>query len=341
MPGARLFGRGPLIRSAVVTLVMGAALLLLWRHLGSGSVVAPVRFSAPLAGLALGGCGLFIVGRAWRLRVLLDGRVGMRPLVAAAGVSWGAGLLLPGPSADATFIVLARRRFDVSLRRGTSVSVLARALDLVSLGVVVVLAAAFSRAAEPTGPILAVAACGAAGAISLGVLLHPRTRVPLLRIAGRLRPLRGGEVAASAALDGLRRPRRVALLLASTALCRVATLAEYAALLALCGVHLDLWGVWVVVAVRTVLSTIPVQGLAGLGTSQVWWAGGLGVEGVAASAVVGVSVTMSLLDLAVSAPVVLACWAVGRWPQRRGAAILQAASGAVLATDIAELDAAV
>lgn len=292
----------------VVSLVTVGLLVLAWRHYGGVTVFVPVQVSVTPVILALVGCGLFLVGRAWRLRALLDGRVPFAPLLGAVGISWGAGLLLPGPSADATFILLARRRFGVGLRRGASVSILARFLDMISLAAIVVVAAALSATDEPLAPVIASAAVGGVAAVFLGLCAHSAVRPHVTRILARLPWMGQWASAADDALAELSRPRQVGMLVASTILCRAATLMQYAALFSLVGLHLDIWGVWFVLAVRTILSTIPIQGLAGLGTSQVWWAGALVLEGISAASAVGISVTVSLLDLAVSVPVVLACW---------------------------------
>jgi hypothetical protein len=304
-------------RAALISTITLGVLLIAWRRLGASAQLAPVNVTPLPVALALVGSGLFLVGRAWRFRLLLGGRVAFAQLLATVGVSWGAGLLLPGPSADATFIVLARGRLGIGARRGTSVSVLARLLDVISLAIVVVVAATVSSADEPSGPIIATAIVGGIVLVTLTLCLHGRGRHLLIRILSqwrRTKPLAGS---VDDALAELGRPRRVVMLLLSTAFCRLATLLQYAALFAILGLDVDVWGVWFVLAVRTILSTIPIQGLAGLGTGQIWWTSALVLEGVAAGSAVGISITLSLLDLAVSCPLVLACWVLSRAIQQR------------------------
>src|ERR1700683_3122768 len=83
--------------------------------------------------LAAFGAACFLVGRAWRFGALLPRRQGSsRELLGATAASWGAGLLLPGPSADVTFVALARTRFAVGGGRGSGSAIVARILDGVS-----------------------------------------------------------------------------------------------------------------------------------------------------------------------------------------------------------------
>jgi hypothetical protein len=300
--------RRPIGRAVVVSAVTLALLLIAWRGLGATTQLAPVTITPVPVVLALLGCGLFLVGRAWRLRVLLDGRAGFAPLLATVGISWGSGLMLPGPSADATFIVLARRRLGIGVRRGTSVSVLARLLDVISLAAVVVVAATISTTDESSGPIVAAAIVGGVVLLMLVLCLQRRGRRVLVGLLSRWPRTASLAASADEALGELGRPRRVAMLCASTALCRLATLLQYSALFALLRIDIDPWEVWFVLAVRTILSTIPIQGLAGLGTGQIWWTSALVLEGIGAGAAVGISITLSLLDIVVSIPPILACW---------------------------------
>jgi hypothetical protein len=97
--------------------------------------------------------------------------------------------------------------------------------------------------------------------------------------------------------------RLLAGLVISTALCRVATAVQYAGLMSLVGLHLGFWQTWFVLSVRTLLFTVPVQGIAGIGTSQAWWTGALAVEGVPFASAVAASVTIQAIDLAISLPI--------------------------------------
>ena len=55
-------------------------------------------------------------------------------------------------------------------------------------------------------------------------------------------------------------------------------------------------------AVRTLLFALPVQGLGGFGTSQVWWAGGLALAGLPITAALTLGLEIQVLDLLVALP---------------------------------------
>ena len=73
-----------------------------------------------------------------------------------------------GPSADVTFVALARTRFAVGVARGSGSAIVARILDVVSLALVAVVASFFTSHVEPTPVILVAVGAFVAG---LGVLL--------------------------------------------------------------------------------------------------------------------------------------------------------------------------
>jgi hypothetical protein len=123
------------------------------------------------------------------------------------------------------------------------------------------------------------------------------------RLAGRIPRLAGLAARAEAELDELNSRARWANLVGSTAFCRVATAVQYAALMSMVGLHLGFWQTWFILSIRTLLLTIPIQGIAGIGTGQAWWAGALLLEGVPAELAVGAGLTLQAIDLAVSLPV--------------------------------------
>jgi hypothetical protein len=194
----------------------------------------------------------------------------------------------------------------VSIARASGVAVLARILDLGSIALVAALAAAVSEGVETRG-VLVLAAVIAAGALAaFAALLLPGPRAWVLRLAVRVPRLSGLADRADAAMAELSTPRVTAGLLGSTALCRVATAVQYAGLMSLVGLHLGFWETWFALSIRTLLFTVPIQGVAGIGTSQAWWTTGLVLEGVPLSAAVAASVTIQALDLAISLPLAAA-----------------------------------
>jgi hypothetical protein len=299
--------RGLLLRAAITSVVTVLVLLLAWRLLGGHSVrwqgINPSVGSIALAAL---GAACFLVGRAWRFAALLPKRQrrgSARELLGATAASWGAGLLLPGPSADITFVALARTRFSVGVARGSGSAIVARVLDVVSLSLVAVVASFFTTTVEPPPVILAAAG---AFVVGLGVLLSliiPGPRTLVTRLAARIPRLASLAARAEAELDELNSRARWANLVGSTIFCRLATAVQYAALMSMVGLHLGFWQTWFVLSIRTLLLTIPIQGIAGIGTGQAWWAGALLLEGVGGGLAVGAGLTLQAIDLAVSLPV--------------------------------------
>jgi len=291
------------VRATISSVVAVGILVLVWRSLGQPVAWRGVQFQAAPIVLAFAGAASFLAARAWRYHLLLpDHRPGWNHLLGITAASWGIGLLVPGPSADASFVGMARNGLDVSVARATGVSLVGRALDVVSLGAVAVLASVLSSAHEPRGAVIAAAMAGAFGAVGLVLVLSSGPRRAVLAWASRFRRVRTWSERTDVALEALGDRRRVAGLAASTALCRVSTAVEYAALFALLGFHLGFWQVWFVLAIRSFLTAIPIQGIAGIGTSQAWWTSALVLEGIAAGDAVAASVTLQVLDLAVALP---------------------------------------
>ncbi|HEY6468974.1 MAG TPA: lysylphosphatidylglycerol synthase domain-containing protein [Candidatus Dormibacteraeota bacterium] len=296
--------RGRLIRAAITSVVTVLVLVLVWRLLGHGVTWHSVDLSVGSILLAAFGAACFLVGRAWRFGALLPRRDGSaRELLGATAASWGVGLLLPGPSADVTFVALARTRFAVGVARGSGSAVVARILDAVSLALIAVVASFFTSYDEPA-PVLLLAA--GVLVVGVGVLLGmiiPGPRTVVTRLAARIPKLAGLAARAEAELDELNSRSRWANLLGSTAFCRVATVIQYTALMHMVGINLGVGQTWFVLSIRTLLLTIPIQGIAGIGTGQAWWAGALVFEGVPAELAVSAGLTLQAIDLAVSLPV--------------------------------------
>jgi Lysylphosphatidylglycerol synthase TM region len=297
--------RALLLRAAVTSVVTVVVLLLVWRLFGGNHLSwQGINPNAGSIALAAFGAACFLIGRAWRFGALLPRRKGSaRELLGATAASWGAGLLLPGPSADVTFVALARTRFGVGVARGSGSAIVARILDVVSLSAIAVVASFFT--ANHVHPAVIFAAA-AAFVVGLGVLLSliiPGPRTLVTRLAARIPRLAGLAARAEAELDVLNSRARWANLVGSTIFCRIATVIQYAALMSMVGLHLGFWQTWFVLSIRTLLLTIPIQGIAGIGTGQAWWAGALLLEGVPGSLAVGAGLTLQAIDLAVSLPV--------------------------------------
>jgi uncharacterized membrane protein YbhN (UPF0104 family) len=277
----------------------------------------------------------FILARAWRYHVLLfptgwkttyppypnpppPGRreersLDRRPARAAAMVtvalaSWGPGLILPTPAADATFMWLAKVRLGVSIDRSATAVVLARLLDLASLLLVGLVTAPLAGVRLPLmaelGVILAIAALLA---VLAGLLWGP-TRARLSRPLRRL-PYVGRRVATlEAGLAEIGRGRSLVGLTLSTCAARLFTALQYLALFAAVGLPLGFWQAWFALSVRTLLLAIPVQGPAGLGTTQLWWVTALMLLGTPSHTAIVAGLSVHLVDLVVSLSLAAVGW---------------------------------
>ena len=300
--------RRPIVRGALASVVGVGFVLVVWRLLGRPLAWNSVQLAPLPLALAVSGAAVFLAGRTWRFAFLLPGSGRrLRGVAGVTGIGWGAGLLLPGPSGDVAFVAAARRVLGVSVARASGAAVLARILDLGSIALVAALAAAVSAGTEPRGVLVGAALIAAGALVAFTTLLLPRPRAWLLGLAARLPKVSGLATRADAAMAELSSARVTAGLLGSTALCRAATAVQYAGLMAMVGLHLGFWQTWFALSIRTLLFTVPVQGIAGIGTSQAWWTTGLVLEGVPLSAAVAASVTLQALDLAISLPLAAAC----------------------------------
>jgi hypothetical protein len=163
----------------------------------------------------------------------------------------------------------------------------------------------------------------------LSLLAGPR-RVVLRRLA-RVPRLTTWMERTDRNLEDLSGRPRALRLVASTVLCRVATAVEYAALFSLVDLHLSFWQVWFALAIRSFFIAIPIQGIAGIGTSQAWWTAALVLEGVPAAQAVPASVTLQVIDLVVGLAVsaLVAAATVRAWRRPSAGARAEEAEQAV------------
>lgn len=286
--------------------------LLLWyflHRLPPGTLADSYRHASPgpLA-ISAGAIAVFMLARAIRYRILLAAGATAPPLGPTAAVTvaaWWPGLLLPGIAADAAFVYLANRRLGSTLIRAGGAALASRLLDLFSLLAIGLLTAPLAGARLPWFVWAAAMAALAAGVLLLAALRRQRLRAVLLRLLARLP---GGRRAAGRAddiLEELGGPRRLAGLAASTLLARVATAVQYTALFAALGQTVTIWQAWFALSFRTLLLAVPVQGVAGLGTIQLWWTAALTVMGWPAQQAARVGFQIHVLDLSVTVPLSL------------------------------------
>lgn len=255
---------------------------------------------------ALAACG-YVTMRAWRYRTLL-GRGSIWAVLGVTAASWGAGQLLPGPGSDAAFVVLSRTDLRSSLSRGTGSALISRLLDVASLALILLISADLAEVRLPTSVRLASIGLAAVLFFSLAAVFVKPSRRWLLSRVGRIRHCQQFAVRAEAALDELTGWRTVVALIAATVGARLMAAVEYLCLFWALGADLSLWQVWLALAVRTLLFALPIQGVGGLGTSQVWWAGGLALAGLPISGVLALGLEVQILDLMVALPAGAAGW---------------------------------
>jgi hypothetical protein len=280
--------------------------------------------------LAAGAAFAFAYARAWRYHVLLgrDRVATVRALLPITLASWGVSLLLPGPSGDGTFVWLSRSRLQTPITLAAGAAIVARLLDLVSLVLIALLAAPLAGGIVPPvalvlGGMLAVAIV--AGLI--GLFWNRSRRAIVSRLAGM--PVVGRLVArVEPALHELGEGSRPLALIAGTVAARVATSIQYWALFAAIGQPLSYWQVWFALSIRTLLLGIPIQGIGGLGTGQLWWTGALTLLGWPIEDALAASVAIHVLDLAISLPQGGAGWALVLIGRRRQAATERAQAAA-------------
>jgi glycosyltransferase 2 family protein len=303
--------RRGLLRAAASIVVSAVLLYLVLRAVPLGDLLDTLSEVPPVLPLlaAVAAFG-FVLARAWRFRLLLGiPRSQTGTLLAVTLSSWGASLILPGPSGDAAFAWLARTRLQKPVAVGLGAALLSRLLDVVSLVLIALVTAPLAGVGLPRvflfGGLL-VALVIAAG---LTALFYERTRRIIVRWLEGL-PLRPGlHERLHAAVEELGSGSRPALLVIATLAARVATGLQYFALFAAIE-PLSLVQVWFALSVRTLLFAVPIQGLGGLGTTQVWWTAGLTLLGWSAPAALAASLAVHLLDLLISLPQAALGWAV-------------------------------
>jgi lysylphosphatidylglycerol synthase-like protein len=301
------------LRIALPLVVTLALLILVLR------VVKPLELSETLAEVSPGWALIaavaafsFIAARAWRYRLLLgNGQPRrLRSILAVTLSSWGASLILPGPSGDAAFVMLARTRLKAPVAVGVGAALLSRLLDVASLLLVALITAPLAGVILPRPLLGAGVALALLIAAALTALFWSRTRRRIVRWLERLALPPSIHERLHFAVEELGSGSRPALLVAATLVARVATGLQYFALFAAIDQPLSLVQVWFALSIRTLLLAVPIQGLVGLGTMQVWWAAGLTLLGWPADEALAASLAVHLLDLSVSLPQAALGWLV-------------------------------
>jgi uncharacterized membrane protein YbhN (UPF0104 family) len=302
--------RRSLLRAAISVAVAGVLLFLVLRAIRPADLAETLSDVSPgLVLLAAVAAFAFILARTWRYFLLMNlGRAQLSTLLAATLSGWGASLILPGPSGDAAFVVLARTRLKTPVAVGVGAALLSRLLDVASLVLVALITAPLAGVVLPrVFPIggLLVAALIAAG---LTALFWSRSRRVIVGWLEGLPLPAALHERLHFAIEELGTGSRPTLLVLATIGARVATGLQYFALFTAIDQPLSLVQVWFALSIRTLLFAVPVQGLGGLGTTQLWWTAGLTLLGWPASAALTTSLALHLLDLLISLPQAAAGW---------------------------------
>jgi len=317
------------LRGAVPVLVTVVLLFLVLRAVRPAELAETLSEVSPglalLAALAAFG---FIAARAWRYRLLLgNGQPRrMRTILAVTLSSWGASLILPGPSGDAAFVMLARTRLRAPVAVGVGSAVLSRLLDVASLLLMALITAPLAGVILPRpllGGGIALAVLIAAG---LTALFWSRTRRRTVSwLEGIVLP---GSIHERLhfAIEELGSGTRPPLLVAATLAARVATGLQYFFLFAAIDQPLSLVQVWFALSIRPLLLAVPIQGLVGLGTMQLWWTAALTLLGWPADEALAASLALHLLDLAISLPQAVGGWTFLIWPRPTDTSTVPAAT---------------
>jgi uncharacterized membrane protein YbhN (UPF0104 family) len=299
------------LRIALAVVITVALLFLILRAIPPGELIEALSNASPLLlGLAVIAAFGFAVARAWRYQLLLgrDRAPSARSVLAITLAAWGISQVMPGPSSDAVFVWQARVRLRTPVAVGIGASLIVRILDGASLLLIALLTASaegviLPRYVAALATVLAVLFVGL-----LTALLWDRPRRWILPRLEAL-PVVGGIVSRIApALEELGTGSRTLLLIASTAAARIFTGLQYLALFAAIGHPLSFWQVWFALSVRTLLLAFPIQGIGGLGTTQLWWTAALTLLGFPFDDALAASLAVHILDLAVSLPQGAAGW---------------------------------
>jgi len=292
----------------VVTIVLLFVLLRAVRPAELAETLADV--SPGLALLAAVAAFGFIAARSFRYRLLLgNGRPRrMRTILAVTLSSWGASLILPGPSGDAAFVMLARTRLTAPVAVGVGAALLSRLLDVASLLLVALITAPLAGVVLPGAMLGGGVVLALLIAVGLTALFWSRPRGAIVGWLERLSLPASLHERLHFAIEELGSGSRPALLVAATVAARVATGLQYFALFAAIDQPLSLVQVWFALSIRTLLLAVPIQGLVGLGTMQVWWTAALTLLGWPVNDAIAASLAVHLLDLCVSLPQAALGW---------------------------------
>ncbi|MBI2963762.1 MAG: flippase-like domain-containing protein [Deltaproteobacteria bacterium] len=250
------------------------------RELGRWLVRVDPQLFAVYVALSVAG----LLARSYRYRMLIGRWVGFAPLVLVTAARNFLVDLLPARVGSLSYVYLLTRRFGVPLEPVLSSFVVTFFYDLFAMTLLLGTAVAVEF-----GRLEGAAALGAVAAMLGAAALAAFLRLPAAArfAAGRVRrSARGARLAGrlddlARELDGAGRRGQAAALLAISFVIRLLKFAAYWALLLgvvrehdLTAADLPFWRVFLGIAGAELSATLPIHGIAGIGTYETAWAMG-------------------------------------------------------------------
>ncbi len=234
---------------------------------------------------------LGLLARSWRYRMLVGKWIGLGPLVLVTAARNFLVDLLPARVGSLSYVYLLTRRFGVPVEPVLSSFVLTFFYDLLAMTLLVGAALTMEFGRVEGGTALAAAAAVLGG----GVVVAFLRLAPALRFAARyVRRFESGAAIAGRIEEVAREVERSSesgqtlRLVAISFLIRVLKFAAYWSLLlavvrehSLTAAELPFWRVFLGIAGAELSATLPIHGLAGIGTYETAWTIGFSHLGVA------------------------------------------------------------
>lgn len=304
---------------ARVALAAAAGLLATWLMLGADANTASSRIESIARGISVASPALVaaagllysasLIVRAWRFRILAfrssasTGRI-LPVIVVHAGL----GHVLPIRLSDVALVGLVRTSAGIPAGQGTAAVIMAKLLDLCSMGLLVFVAVAGGLGGAPVAVSLVLLVLGAAGLALLPSVLRILQK-PVERLTGGRGGIEGflaGLRDASGLWRHSRRRFLGAVLLSMTAW--ALKLAMFALLARATGLSdVPVWQAFVAGALTDLVMAVPVHGIFSLGTAEAGWAAGFALAGVTGENVIVAGFGVHLLWMAMAVTLMLVC----------------------------------
>ncbi len=233
---------------------------------------------------------LGLLARSWRYRMLLGKWIGLPPLVLVTAARNFLVDLLPARVGSLSYVYLLTRRFGVPLEPVLSSFVLTFFYDLLAMTLLVGAALTMEFGRVEGGAALGAAAAVLGGGVVVVFLrLAPGLRfaAKLLRRFGRGAPIAGRIDEVAHEVERSSEAGQTVRLLAISFLIRLLKFAAYWSLLlavvrehSLTAAELPFWKVFLGIAGAELSATLPIHGLAGIGSYETAWAIGFSQLGV-------------------------------------------------------------